>query len=258
MLTRIFETHAHMDSPCYAGDLDAVMNKQKELGVNGIITSGSELPSSKRSVELADKYDFVYATVGIYPNESANLPEDYIEQLRTMAKNSSKVVAIGEIGMDYGFEGHPDPAIQEKCFREQLELAIELDLPVVIHDRDADEDTLRIIKDYNIRGEIHRIFSPVEYANAFMEYGLYVAVGPQITYPNSECLVEMVKTMPLDKLLLETDAPFLPPAALAGQDAYPDMISYVAEEIARIRGDVTAQQVLDIAYANAKALYGLN
>jgi TatD DNase family protein len=106
--------------------------------------------------------------VGIYPNETANLPEDYIEQLRTMAKNSSKVVAIGEIGMDYGFEGHPDPAIQEKCFREQLELAIELDLPVVIHDRDADEDTLRIIKDYNIRGEIHRIFSPVEYANAFM------------------------------------------------------------------------------------------
>ena len=119
MLTTIFDTHAHMDSPCYAGDLDAVMAKQKELGVNGIITSGSELPSSLRSVELADKYDFVYATVGIYPNETANLPQDYIEQLRIMAASSPKVIAIGEIGMDYGFEGHPDPAIQEKCFREQ-------------------------------------------------------------------------------------------------------------------------------------------
>lgn len=246
-----------MDSPCYGPNPDEVMDKQKEKGVIGIITSGSELPSSKRSVELAKKYDFVYATVGIYPNETANLPEDYIEQLREMALSDPKVVAIGEIGMDYGFEGHPDPAIQEKCFREQLKLAEELNLPVAIHDRDADEDTLRILKDFKVRGEIHRIFSPVEYANAFMEYGLYVAVGPQITYPNSECLVEMVKTMPLDKLLLETDAPFLPPVQLTGQDAYPDMISFVAEEIARIRGDVTPQEVLDIAYANAKALYNL-
>jgi len=257
MLINIFEAHAHMDSPCYGECPDEVMKSQKEKGVVGIITSGSELPSSKRSVELAEKYDFVYATVGVYPNETANLPDDYLEQLRAMALSSKKVVGIGEIGMDYGFEGHPDPAIQEQRFREQLQLAEELNLPVAIHDRDADEDTLRIIKDYKIRGEIHRIFSPVKYANAFMEYGLYVAVGPQITYPGSDCLVEMVKTMPLDKLLLETDAPFLPPSELAGQDAYPDMISYVAEKISKIRGDVTAQQVLDIAYANAKALYNL-
>ncbi len=257
MLERIFETHAHMDDPHYADHLDEVMQGQKDAGVVGIITSGSELPSSMRSVKLADTYDFVYATVGVYPNETANLPDDYIDQLRAMAKSSDKVVGIGEIGMDYGFEGHPDPAIQERRFREQLELAVELDLPVAIHDRDADEDTLRIIKDYNIRGEIHRIFSPVEYANAFMEYGLYVAVGPQITYPDSDCLVEMVRTMPLDKLLLETDAPFLPPAHLAGEKAYPDMISFVAEKIAEIRGDVSAQEVLDIAYENAKKLYNL-
>lgn len=258
MLNRIFDTHAHMDDPCYAAHLDDVMQRQKDAGVVGIITSGSEIPSSLRSLALADQYDFVYATVGIYPNETADLPEDYIEQLRAMAKENKKVVAIGEIGMDYGFEGHPDPAIQELRFREQLKLAEELDLPVVIHDRDADEDTLRIIKDYNIRGEIHRIFSPVEYANAFMEYGLYVAVGPQITYPDSECLAEMVKHMSLDKLLLETDAPFLPPAHLAGQHAEPNMISFVAEKIAEIRGDVTAQEVLDIAYKNVKELYGIS
>lgn len=257
MLERIFDTHAHMDDPCYADRIDEVMQNQKDAGVAGIIASGSELPSSLRSCKLADKYDFIYATVGIYPNETANLPEDYIAQLREMALNNKKVVGIGEIGMDYGFEGHPDPAVQELCFREQLALAEELNLPVAIHDRDADEDTLRIIKDYKVRGEIHRIFSPVEYANAFMEYGLYVAVGPQITYPDSDCLVEMVKTMPLDKLLLETDAPFLPPAHLAGEKAYPDMISFVAEKIAEIRGDVTAQEVLDIAYKNAKTLYNL-
>lgn len=258
MLKGIFETHAHMDDPCYEKQIDQVMQKQKDAGVEGIITSGSELSSSLRSIALAEKYDFVYATVGIYPNETENLPEDYIEQLRNMALKSKKVVGIGEIGMDYGFEGYPDPAVQELRFREQLKLAEELDLPVVIHDRDADEDTLRIIRDYKIRGEIHRIFSPVKYADAFMEYGLSVAVGPQITYPNSECLVEMVKHMSLDKLLLETDAPFLPPAHLAGSPAYPDMISHVAEKIAEIRGDVTAQEVIDIANKNARELFRIS
>lgn len=256
MLKGIFDTHAHMDDPRYSENLDGILKKQKESGVCGIITSGSEIPSSFRSCDLADKYDFIYASVGIYPNETANVPADYLSSLKEMCKNK-KVVAIGEIGMDYGYELHPDPKTQEKYFREQLELACQLDLPVVIHDRDADEDVLRIIKDYNIKGEIHRVFSPLEYAEKFLEYGLYMGIGPQVTYPDSEKLVELVKIMPLDKLLLETDAPFLPPAHLAGQDAYPDMISFVAEKISQIRNDVTPQEVVDIALANTKKLYGI-
>lgn len=256
MLKGIFDTHAHMDDPRFSENLDEILKKEKEAGVVGIITSGSELPSSLRSCALADKYDFIYASVGIYPNETANVPENYLSSLKEMCKNK-KVVAIGEIGMDYGFENHPDPATQEKYFREQLELACELNLPVAIHDRDADEDVLRILKDYKIKGEIHRVFSPLEYSEKFLEYGLYMGIGPQITYPNSEKLVELVKIMPLDKMILETDAPFLPPAHLAGADALPSMISFVAEKISQIRKDVSPQEVLDIALINTKKLYSI-
>lgn len=256
MFKGIFDTHAHMDDSRFSANLDTVMKSQQSFGVIGIINSGSELPSSYRSCEMADKYDFVYASVGIYPNETDNLPDDYISQLRDMCK-SPKVVAIGEIGMDYGFEGHPDPKTQERRFREQLELAVEFDLPVVIHNRQADADVLRIIKDYRIRGEIHRIFSPLEYAEKFMDYGLYMGIGPQVTYPDSSCLVSLVKSMPLEKLLLETDAPFLPPSHLAGADALPDMISFVAEKIADVRRDVSAQEVIDIAFKNTKKLYNI-
>ena len=256
MLKGIFDTHAHMDDPRFINDLDNIIEQQKKAGVTGIITSGSEMPSSRRSCELADKYDMIYASVGIYPNETANVPEGYLAELKKMCQNK-KVVAIGEIGMDYGYELHPDPAVQEKYFREQLELACELDLPVVIHDRDADADVLRIIKEYNIRGEIHRVFSPLEYAEKFLEYGLYMGIGPQITYPDSEKLTELARIMPLDRLLLETDAPFLAPAHIAGQDAFPDMISFVAEKISQIRKDVSPQEVVDIALANTKKLYSI-
>ncbi|MEA4973864.1 MAG: TatD family hydrolase [Candidatus Metalachnospira sp.] len=256
MLAGIFDTHAHMDDPCFSAQLDEVLSEQKRKGVVGIINSGSDLLSSARSCEMADKYDFVYASVGIYPNETADLPNDYLKQLEYLCKNK-KVVAVGEIGMDYGFEGHPNAKIQELRFREQLELAKSVNLPVVIHDRDADTDTLRIIKDYSIKGEIHRIFSPLKVALKFMEMGIYMGIGPQITYPDSECLIELVREMPLELLLLETDAPFLPPSHLIGESAKPDMISFVAEKISSLRGDVTAQEVLDIARENAKLLYNI-
>ena len=233
MLKGIIDTHCHMDDPCFADRLDQVLEEQQAAGVVVIMNSGSELPSSLRSCEMAEKYDMVYASVGIYPNETANLPEDYIETLRRYAKRR-KVVAIGEIGMDYGYEEHPDPAIQEKCFREQLVLAEELDLPVVIHNREADEDTLRILKDYHIRGAIHRIFSPIEYAREFIKMGIYMGFGPQITYPGSDCLVQLARECPKELILLETDAPFLPNYGME-MPATPDMIAKVAETISEIR-----------------------
>ena len=130
-------------------------------------------------------------------------------------------------------------------------------LPFAEIDGREDADVLRIIKEYNIRGEIHRVFSPLEYAEKFLEYGLYMGIGPQITYPDSEKLTELARIMPLDRLLLETDAPFLAPAHIAGQDAFPDMISFVAEKISQIRKDVSPQEVVDIALANTKKLYSI-
>ena len=253
MLQGIIDTHCHMDDPCFEGKLDQVLREQQENGVRAIINSGSELPSSLRSCKMAQKYEMVYASVGIYPNETVDQPENYLDTLRDYAKQP-KVVAIGEIGMDYGFEGHPDPEIQEEKFREQLSLAQELDLPVVIHNREADEDTLRILKDYSVRGEIHRIFSPIVYARQFVEMGIYMGFGPQITYPGSECLVQLAKECPKELILLETDAPFLPNYGME-MPATPSMIGEVARKISEIRGDMTPQEVVDVARENAARLY---
>lgn len=254
--TDIIDTHAHMDDPFFMQDIESAMAAQLEGGVSSIITSGSELPSSKRSVELAARFPFVYASVGVYPNETANLPEDYIESLRKLAA-APKVVAIGEIGLDYAFDPNYDSRVQERCFREQLALAGELSLPVVIHDRDADADTLRILKETRPKGVIHRVFSELKYARGFMDLGIHMGIGPQITYPNGGRLRDLVKEMPLELLVLETDAPFLPPFQLEGQSAAPAMISYVAEAIAEARGDCTPQQIIDIASANSRKLFGL-
>lgn len=253
----IIDTHAHMDDPCFRDHIEEVLASEQQNGVEMIIQSGSEIASSKRSVELACRFDSVVASVGVYPDEVLNAPEDYLEQIRMMACHP-RVVAIGEIGMDRGFPGHPPMEPQECVFRAQLDLARELQLPVVIHDWDADEDVLRVLRDYpQITGAIHRIFSELSYARQFLEMGLYMGIGPQITYPNSEKLVDLVREMPLDRLLLETDAPFLPTHGLEGQHALPSMIADVADKIAVIRKDITPQEVIDTARANAIRLYHL-
>ena len=255
--TGIFDTHAHMDDPYFRDHIEEVIKAEAGRGVFAVMQSGSELESSRRSVEMAEKYRMFAASVGIYPNETAHLPADYIAQLREMAR-SQRVCAIGEIGMDFGFEGHPSREVQERAFRAQLDLAEEMTLPVVIHDRDADEDVIRILRDYpEIRGAVHRVFSPLPYAKVLLEMGLYMGIGPQVTLPDSEKLTALVREMPLDRLLLETDAPFLPVAG-AEMPALPSMIGAVADKIAEIRGDVTGQAVIDIARVNAYRLYHLS
>jgi len=252
----IIDTHAHMDDSFFMADIESAMESQRKGGVSAIITSGSELPSSHRSVELAERFPYVYASVGVYPNETSNLPKDYLAQLRRLS-SSKKVVAIGEIGLDYAFDPAYDWVTQERCFREQLTLASELGLPVVIHNREADEDMLRILRETRPQGVIHRIFSALDYSREFIKLGIHMGIGPQITYPNGDCLRDLVREMPLELLVLETDAPFLPPYPLAGQSASPTMISYVAEAIAEARGGITAQQVIDIASANSRRLFKL-
>lgn len=253
----IIDTHAHMDDPCFWDHIGEVLEAEQKRGVEMIIQSGSELASSRRSIELAGRFSCIVASVGVYPDEVLNIPENYLEQLRIMACQPG-VVAIGEIGMDRGFPAHPPVEAQEPVFREQLDLARELQLPVVIHNWDADEDVLRILSDYpQIGGVIHRIFSDLPYAREFLEMGLYMGIGPQVTYPGSERLVDLVREMPLDRLLLETDAPFLPPHGQEGVKALPSMIADVADKIAAIRSDVTPQEVIDTARANAIRLYHL-
>lgn len=255
MLTGIFDTHTHYDETCFAGKLDGVLQKQRENGVSLIINCGSNLPSSERSVNLAKKYSQIYAAVGVYPLETSNLPEQWLSVIEKLC-SEEKVVAVGEIGLDY-FNPDSDKAAQKKAFRAQLELADRLGLPVEIHDRDADEDMLEIVKEYRPKGVIHRFFSKADYGREFLKLGLYLGVGCAITYPDAGHLVEIVKEMPLDRLLLETDCPFLAPAHMSEEIATSDMIAFAAEKIAEVRGDVTAQQVIDIARENGKMLFSI-
>ncbi len=256
MLTNIIDTHAHYDDPYFLPEISTWVDRLKENGIRSVITSGSEIPSSFRSVDLAEKHDLFYASVGIYPNEYRNVPADYIDTLRELAA-CAKTVAIGEIGLDYGFDPHCDRNAQAVLFEQQLELACELDMPIVIHDRDADEDVLRLVRKYRPRGVVHRVFSKPVYSRQFMELGICMGIGPQITYANAGRLWEIVKDMPLELLMLETDAPFIPTYSHKGEMADSIMIAEVVTKIAEIRGDISPQEVIDIATENTISMFGI-
>ena len=250
-MTGIIDTHAHLDDPWFLPRIDRVLEELRGKGVAAIITSGSDVPSSKRSVELAEQFGMVYASVGVYPNEVDAAPADWLASIRELA-GQEKVAAIGEIGLDYGFSPDYDKKRQRNFLCAQLELA------KVLHDRDADEDLLAILREYRPAGTIHRIASPPRYAEKFLELGLHLGIGPQITYEeDGRNIRAFVRDMPLGQLLLETDAPFLPPACLAGQKADSSMIAWAAEEISRVRGDASPQEIVDIAAANSRRLFRL-
>ena len=239
------DVHTHYDETVFDADRTAVLNAMRDSGVQLIVNSGSSVPSSRRSVELARSFDFMRASVGVFPLEAYTVPEGWLEQIEALARDP-KVVAIGEIGLDY-FLPDADREAQKRVFEPQLELAARLGLPVVIHDRDADEDMLDMLRRHPVPGMIHRFFSQAQYGFAFLDMGL--SLGH---------LVEVVRAMPLDRLLLETDCPFLPTCSHEGQRATSDMLAEVAETIARVRGDVSAAEVASIALANAKRLFHLD
>ena len=178
---------------------------------------------------------------------------DWLEQIAALA-DDERAVAIGEIGLDY-FQPDADRAAQERVFIPQLELAQTMQLPVVIHDRDADEDMIRTLRNHPASGMIHRFFSKARYGFAFLEMGLSLGIGPAITYPNAGDLIEVVRQMPLDRLLLETDCPFLPPQSKEGARATSDMLDEVVETIAQVRGDISPEQVAQTALTNARRMF---
>ena len=248
----LFDTHAHYDDEAFDADRDTVLAAFDGL----VIDPGCTLDSSRAAVALAARHPHVYAAVGIHPENCGDFVPQHMDELRQLARRP-KVVAIGEIGLDY-FLPDADREAQKRVFEPQLELAARLGLPVVIHDRDADEDMLDMLRRHPVPGMIHRFFSQAQYGFAFLDMGLSLGIGPAITYPNAGHLVEVVRAMPLDRLLLETDCPFLPTCSHEGQRATSDMLAEVAETIARVRGDVSAAEVASIALANAKRLFHLD
>lgn len=251
----LFDTHAHLDDKRFDDDRDELIRGLPERGVSRVITPGIDVDSSKKCVDLADKYDIVYAGVGIHPHEASKLEDNYLDQLRTMAQNK-KVVAIGEIGLDYYYDFSPRD-IQKQRFIEQIELAAELKLPIIIHNRDSHEDMLNILREHKelINGGVMHCFSGSwEMAKIVLDLGLYISLAGPVTFKNAKKPVEVAKNVPLDRLLIETDSPYLTPVPYRGKRNDPGHVALVAQKIAEIRG-ITAEEVGRITTENALNLF---
>lgn len=253
----IFETHAHYGDYKFNEDRHKLLMSMKENGVGNIIEVGAGINSTKDAISLSEKYDFIYAAIGIHPSEVADIDESHMDWLLSLS-SKEKVVAIGEIGLDYHYD-EPEHFVQKKWFKRQLKLAKEAGLPVIIHSRDAAKDTLDIIKsDCAIEngGVIHCFSYSLEMARIYIDMGFYLGVGGVITFKNSKKLVEVVANVPLNKIVIETDAPYLAPEPYRGKRNCSIYLKYVIDKIAEIKG-ISQQEVIDITEANAKKLYRL-
>lgn len=252
MYKNIFDSHAHYTDKAFNDDRKKLLDSFKESGICGVINCGADLESSKESLLLADEYDFIYAACGIHPEEVENLPGNYIEILKELS-NHKKCVAIGEIGLDYYWR-QDNKEKQKEVFEEQIILAKELNLPVIVHDREAHGDTLEILRRHKPKGVLHCFSGSAETALEVLDLGLYIGLGGAVTFKNARRPVEVAERLPLENLLLETDCPYMAPVPMRGKRNDSSLIPYVAEKIAEIKG-VSAQEVLNKATKNTKALF---
>jgi TatD DNase family protein len=232
----LVDTHAHLDFPELSRDLDSVLDRASRAGVLEIVTIGIDVGSSEKAVRLAAQYPRIYATVGIHPHGAHRLDPATLDTLRSLAAHD-KVVAVGEIGLDY-FRDRQPRSVQQECLRQQVELACELGLTAVFHVRDAHEDFLGIIKEFtgNLkRGVLHCFSGDWAVAEAALDMGFYLSIPGTVTYPKSEAQQEVVRKCPMDRLLIETDAPFLAPVPFRGKDNEPAYVLYTAQKIAQLR-----------------------
>lgn len=254
----IFESHAHYDDEAFDEDREELLKKLPESGIEYVVNVGASCASTKVCIALAEKYDYIYAAIGVHPNETTELDEEFIAYMKAQALTNPKVVAIGEIGLDY-YWNEPEPAIQKKWFTRQLDLALEVDKPVIIHSREAAKDTADILMSdtyKNIRGVIHCYSYSPEMAKSYLDRGFYLGVGGVITYKNARKLVETVEMMPLSQLLIETDSPYLSPVPNRGKRNSSLNLPYIIDKIAELKG-ITPQQVTDAASENASRLFAI-
>ena len=252
-----FDTHAHLDDQQFVSDQEAVIKRAKEAGVELIVNVGYNVPSAQHTVELTQKYDFIYGAVGLHPHEAQDLTDDVLAKLRDLT-TGPKIVAIGEIGLDYYYD-HSPRDIQRHVFREMIRLAKELRLPIIIHDRDAHEDTLRIVKEEKaaeVGGVFHCYSGSLPLAKEIINMGFYLALGGALTFKNARKTVEVVQEIPLEYLLIETDCPYLTPVPYRGKRNEPAYVIKVAEAIAEIKG-LSVEEVAQTTRNNGKRLLGI-
>ena len=254
MYKNIFDSHAHYTDKAFNEDREIMLGSLKESGVCGIINCGADIESSVSSVELASKYDYIYAACGIHPEEADKIPENYIDILRDLAKNE-KCVAIGEIGLDYYWR-QDTKDLQKELFEKQILLSKELDLPIIVHDREAHGDTMEILKKHRPKGVLHCFSGSPETAAEVLKLGMYIGLGGALTFKNARKAVEVAQMLPLDRLLLETDCPYMAPVPMRGKRNNSGYIPFIAEKVAEIKG-IDPQSVLDVTAENTKRLFNI-
>lgn len=257
-MIKIFETHAHYDDDAFDEDRETLLQSFMEKGINKVVNIGANLTTSRATVDLTKKYDFIYGTVGVHPSDIRELEKaGAIEEIEALAKKD-KIIAIGEIGLDYHYED-TDEGLQKKWFINQMNLARKLGLPIVVHSRDAAKDTMDIMieeKARDIGGVVHCFSYGWEVAQTFLDMGFYIGVGGVLTFKNGKKLKEVVERTPLERIVLETDAPYLAPEPYRGKRNSSLYIPYVVETIADIKG-ISTDEVYEITYENALKLYRL-
>ena len=248
----IIDTHAHYLDRAFDPDRDDVLSSLRSAGIEAVIENATDIVSSEAALVLADRYSFVYAAVGIHPEDAGDLPSDWLNRIAELAA-SPKAIAIGEIGLDY-YWPEPSHEIQHKVFEAQLSLAKDLGMPVEIHDRDAHSDILEYIQRYKPSGCLHRFSGSLEMASAAVKAGLVLGVGGALTYKNSRKEKNVVRELPLECFILETDCPYLSPSAYRGTRCTSDMISAVVDEMAELKGE-SREKIIEVTSETAKRVF---
>jgi len=251
---QLIDSHAHLDDRKYNSDRSSVIADIRAAGVTNVINIGADMRSSRASVKLANEHDFIFATVGVHPHYVEKMTDQDLAELKSLA-TQPKTVAIGEIGLDY-FRNLSPKEEQKMWFRKQLNLAKELNLPIVIHDRDAHADILEILKDENIsNGVMHCYSGSAEMAKTVLDMGLYISFGGVITFKNARVAVDALRSAPLDRLLIETDCPYLAPEPFRGERNSSALMPVIAEKVAEIKG-ISVEEVCNTTAENARRLFG--
>lgn len=253
-MNNIFDSHAHYDSDAFDADRKELLSALHSQGVCGIVNCGSDMATSLSSLELADEFDYIYAACGVHPHEAESCKQGYLPVLKKLC-SEEKCVAVGEIGLDYHYDFSPRE-IQKQVFEQQIVLAKELDLPIIVHDREAHEDTLTLLKRYKPKGVVHCFSGSAEMAKEIVKLGMYIGLGGAVTFKNARKPREVAEIVPSDRLLIETDCPYMTPVPHRGKRCDSSYIPFTAEVLAEVR-NTTAQEILDLTRKNANILFGL-
>ena len=249
----LFDTHAHLNDPAFDPDREELMTGLAGKGIGYVMNAGCSLESSRDIIQMAEKYSWLYASVGSHPDSADEVNEEVIEEYRKLCQHK-KVKAIGEIGLDYYYEDIPRE-IQKNAFRMQMQLAQELDMPVIIHERDAHDDGMRIVKEFpKVKGVFHCYSGSAEMARQLVNMGWYIGFTGVLTFKNARKAVETAASIPLDRIVLETDCPFMAPEPFRGKRNDPGYLPKMAEKLAEIRG-ISVEEAIAVTTENAKRLY---